>query len=73
MDWAPKADPFSQTPLLAIAIGNQVYMQDILQKNSKFHTIESIRNITALKYDPTGEAIVIGNDDSCVVIYDVEG
>ena len=75
IDWAPQSNPLSLKPIFAVALDNQIFIQDILGKNpSPFTTIDSLggAKVTSLNFDRSGEAIVVGDENGLVSIYDVE-
>ena len=75
IDWAPQSNPLSLKPIFAVALDNQVFIQDILGKNPcPFTTIDSVRGakITSINFDRSGEAIVVGDETGLISVYDVE-
>ena len=74
IDWAPQSNPLSLKPIFAVALDNQIYIQDIQGKNpTPFTTIDSLHGskITSLNFDRSGEALVVGDENGLISIYDV--
>jgi len=62
----------SQKSFLALAIQDQIYLQDLLNKNGLTQTISTANVTTSIKFDETGEGLAVGDKKGSLTIYDTE-
>lgn len=74
IDWGPAALPFSEKSLLAAALQDIVYVQDLSKSStSHYQSLDTVPHCAvALCFDKYGEAIAIGQTNGKTVIFDVE-
>ncbi len=62
----------SQKSILALAIQDQIYLQELINKKGFNQSIQTSKVSTSLKFDETGEGIAVGDEEGSLTIYDTE-
>ena len=74
MDWGPSYNPLASRKVLAIAVDESVYIQDVLQRGTAaepcIETEDSDR-ISSISFDRSGGALLLAKKTGLVSLYDV--
>lgn len=74
IDWGPQCNPFATERLLAIAIQDKVFIQDVLTKGSPLLPVIETQDeipISAISFDRSGGAMLVAKKSGLVSIFDV--